>query len=171
MIISKTALVPSGRIVDLGVQIPVSFSKPISVVMRLGPLTTPQICFLKLHLFAPVVAKLAIKSKPTRALARRGVGQGLRDVAQPKQADVVSVRRGDEDVAVGLANFADRGEEDALRVVKTPDDVTVLVQLQHQPVPRELPQHHLRWGALREVTERKGREVQRESTVAHRTHT
>ena len=51
-------------------------------------------------------------------------------------------------MAVGLAHLADGGEEGAERVVEGADDVSVLAELQHQPVPRDLRLPHLRWGAL-----------------------
>ena len=56
--------------------------------------------------------------------------------------------RGDEEVAVGLADLADGGEEGAERVVQAADDVSVLTELQQQPVPRDQRPPHLRWGAL-----------------------
>ena len=51
-------------------------------------------------------------------------------------------------MAVGLADLADGGEEGAERVVQAADDVSVLAELQHQPVPRDQRPPHLRWGAL-----------------------
>ena len=51
-------------------------------------------------------------------------------------------------MAVGLADLADGGEEGAERVVQAADDVSVLAELQQQPVPRDQRPPHLRWGAL-----------------------